>query len=83
MVEIRGSEVRRPIEQGDWNMAFMFPDEVAAARERNGLVMLPLAPLNMAISSEQNLYQDGLQVSSLLNHTQYIANILRAQDSVK
>jgi creatinine amidohydrolase len=45
MAEIRGSGVRRPIEQGDWNMAFMFPDEVAAARERNGLVILPLAPL--------------------------------------
>ena len=44
MVETRG-EVRRPIEQGDWNMAFMFPDEVVAARERNGLVILPLAPL--------------------------------------
>lgn len=38
-------EVKRPIEQGDWNMAFMFPDEVAAARKRNGLVLLPLAPL--------------------------------------
>ncbi|HTP89266.1 MAG TPA: creatininase family protein [Bryobacteraceae bacterium] len=35
----------RPIDEGDWNMAFLFPDEVAAARERNGLVILPLAPL--------------------------------------
>jgi len=38
-------EAKRPIEQGDWNMAFLFPDEVAAARERNGLVLLPLAPV--------------------------------------
>lgn len=45
MAEIRGSDIRRPIEQGDWNMAFMFPGEVAAARERNGVVILPLAPL--------------------------------------
>ena len=36
---------QRPIERGDWNMAFLFPGEVAAARERNGLVLLPLAPL--------------------------------------
>ena len=36
---------QRPTERGDWNMAFLFPGEVAAARERNGLVLLPLAPL--------------------------------------
>ena len=36
---------RRPIDDGDWNMAFLFPGEVAAARERNGLVILPLAPV--------------------------------------
>ena len=36
---------KRPIEQGDWNMAYLFPHEVAAARERNGLVLLPVAPL--------------------------------------
>ena len=36
---------RRPIDEGDWNMAFLFPGEVAAARERNGLVILPLAPV--------------------------------------
>jgi creatinine amidohydrolase len=36
---------RRPIEDGDWNMAFLFPDEVVEARDRLGLVILPLAPL--------------------------------------
>jgi len=35
----------RPIEHGDWNMAFLFPQEVAEARERVGLVILPIAPL--------------------------------------
>jgi len=45
MSAISASEVKRPIERGDWNMAFMFPSEVAAARERNGLVILPLAPI--------------------------------------
>jgi len=45
MTESRGPRSIRPIEQGDWNMAFLLPDEVAAARERNGLVLLPLAPL--------------------------------------
>ncbi len=35
----------RPIDEGDWNMAFLFPDEVAEARARNGLVILPLAPV--------------------------------------
>jgi len=36
---------RRPIEDGDWNMAFLFPGEVAEARARTGLVLLPLAPI--------------------------------------
>ena len=36
---------RRPIEDGDWNMAHMFPDEIAQARDRNGLVILPLGPV--------------------------------------
>jgi creatinine amidohydrolase len=36
---------KRPIDEGDWNMAFLFPDEIAAARTRTGLVILPLAPL--------------------------------------
>jgi len=36
---------KRPIDDGDWNMAFLFPHEVAAARARNGLVILPVAPL--------------------------------------
>jgi len=35
----------RPVEAGDWNMAFLFPDEVAGARARNGLVILPIAPV--------------------------------------
>lgn len=35
----------RPIEQGDWNMAYLFPEEIVEARERLGLVILPLAPL--------------------------------------
>jgi creatinine amidohydrolase len=38
-------EVGRPIERGDWNMAYLFPDEVAAARERNGMVILPMGPV--------------------------------------
>jgi creatinine amidohydrolase len=38
-------KTKRPLHEGDWNMAFLFPDEVAAARARNGLVILPLAPL--------------------------------------
>jgi creatinine amidohydrolase len=37
--------VRRPIDNGDWNMAFLFPAEVAEARERTGLAILPIAPL--------------------------------------
>jgi len=37
--------VLRPIEQGDWNMAYLFPHEVAAARARTGLVILPMAPI--------------------------------------
>ncbi len=45
MPDTKRVETKRPIEQGDWNMAFLFPDEVAAARERNGLVLLPLAPV--------------------------------------
>ncbi|HUI69397.1 MAG TPA: creatininase family protein [Spirochaetia bacterium] len=39
------TEVRRPIDDGDWNMAFLFPDEVVRARERTGLAILPLAPI--------------------------------------
>ena len=45
MADSEDGKPRRPVEQGDWNMAFLFPDEVAAARERNGLVLLPLAPV--------------------------------------
>lgn len=36
---------RRPIDEGDWNMAYLFPAEVAEARRRNGLVILPIAPI--------------------------------------
>ncbi|MFB0545883.1 MAG: creatininase family protein [Anaerolineae bacterium] len=35
----------RPIKNGDWNMAFLFPQEVAEARDRIGLVILPIAPI--------------------------------------
>jgi creatinine amidohydrolase len=38
-------KARRALDDGDWNMAYLFPEEVAAARERNGLVILPLAPV--------------------------------------
>ena len=34
-------KIKRPIDEGDWNMAFLFPDEIAAARARTGLVILP------------------------------------------
>jgi creatinine amidohydrolase len=37
--------LRRPIDEGDWNMAYLFPAEVAEARRRNGLVILPVAPI--------------------------------------
>jgi creatinine amidohydrolase len=36
---------RRPIDEGDWNMAYLFPGEIAEARRRNGLVILPVAPV--------------------------------------
>ena len=39
------SDARRPIEQGDWNMAFLFPGEIVEARARTGLAILPLAPI--------------------------------------
>ena len=35
----------RPLDRGDWNLAYLFPDEVAEARERIGLIILPLAPI--------------------------------------
>ncbi len=35
----------RPIDKSDWNMAYLFPQEVVAAREKNGLAILPLAPI--------------------------------------
>lgn len=37
--------LQRPIDEGDWNMAYLFPWEVAEARDRNGLLILPLAPI--------------------------------------
>jgi creatinine amidohydrolase len=37
--------IRRPIEEGDLSLAFLFPDEVAEMRARTGLVILPLAPI--------------------------------------
>ena len=39
------STPRRAIDDGDWNLAFLFPDEVVEARSRTGLVILPLAPI--------------------------------------
>ena len=45
MEKVELPKVRRPIDDGDWNMAYLFPDEVVAARERNGMVILPLAPV--------------------------------------
>ncbi|MGO9309323.1 MAG: creatininase family protein [Spirochaetia bacterium] len=39
------NDTRRPVDDGDWNMAFLFPDEVVAARSRTGLAILPLAPV--------------------------------------
>ncbi len=38
-------KVKRPIDEGDWNMAYLFPDEIAKAREQNGLVILPIGPV--------------------------------------
>jgi creatinine amidohydrolase len=35
----------RLVERGDWNMAYLFPHEVAEARARVGLVILPIAPI--------------------------------------
>ncbi len=35
----------RPLAEGDWNLAYLFPHEVAEARDRVGLVILPLAPV--------------------------------------
>jgi len=35
----------RPIQKGDWNLAYLFPEEIAAARARIGLVILPIAPV--------------------------------------
>lgn len=40
-----GAAKRRPLDDGDWNMAFMFPREIVEARDRLGLVILPLAPI--------------------------------------
>jgi creatinine amidohydrolase len=35
----------RPIDQGDWNLAFLLPHEIVEARDRIGLAVLPLAPI--------------------------------------
>jgi len=45
MKKVMLPKARRPIEDGDWNMAYLFPHEVVDARERNGLVILPIAPV--------------------------------------
>ena len=39
------AHVRRPIDDEDWNMAFLFPDEIVEARDHTGLAVLPLAPI--------------------------------------
>jgi creatinine amidohydrolase len=36
---------KRPLAQGDWNITYLFPHEVVEARERTGLVILPVAPI--------------------------------------
>ena len=38
-------QARRPRDEGDLNMAFLFPDEIASLRDGTGLVILPLAPI--------------------------------------
>jgi creatinine amidohydrolase len=45
MQRVEIPKVRRPIDDGDWNMAYLFPDEVVAARERTGMVILPIATI--------------------------------------
>lgn len=45
MPEVTLPKVKRPIEEGDWNMAYLFPDEIVKAREQNGLVILPIGPV--------------------------------------
>ncbi len=42
---VKDQKVKRPLDQGDWNLAFLFPDEVVEARERTGLIILPIAPI--------------------------------------
>jgi creatinine amidohydrolase len=37
--------VIRPRDEGDFNLAFLFPGEVAEMRARTGLIILPLAPI--------------------------------------
>jgi len=37
--------ILRPIDQGDWNLAYLFPEEVVEARQRVGLIVLPIAPI--------------------------------------
>jgi creatinine amidohydrolase len=38
-------KLERPIDKGDWNMAYLFPDEIVAARDKNGMVILPVGPV--------------------------------------
>jgi creatinine amidohydrolase len=38
-------KVKRPIEEGDWNMAYLFPDEIVKSRDQQGLVILPIGPV--------------------------------------
>jgi creatinine amidohydrolase/Fe(II)-dependent formamide hydrolase-like protein len=43
--QTKEQKVKRPVEEGDWNLAFLFPDEVKEARDRTGLAILPIAPI--------------------------------------
>lgn len=42
---VYNSSADHPPKNGDWNMAFLFPEEVVEARDRIGLVILPIAPI--------------------------------------
>jgi hypothetical protein len=45
MATVEIPRVRRPVEDGDWNLAYLFPDEVVEARLRTGMIFLPIAPI--------------------------------------
>ncbi len=45
MKKVELPRTRRPVDDGDWNMAYLFPSEVVEARDRTGMVILPVAPV--------------------------------------